>query len=139
VFHVGPEILSHQHAPVELANGNILVFDNGNFRAGVSTSYTRVVEINPTTKAIAWQYTDTPRQSFYCPFMGNAQRLSNGNTHITDAAGGRLFEVTAKGEVVWEYVIPFFGQYPGPAGKIQPGEQNTTFKSYRYSKERVRL
>ncbi len=139
IYHIGPEIISHQHSPVELANGNILVFDNGNYRAGVSTSYTRIVEINPVTKAIEWQYADTPHSSFYCPFMGNAQRLANGNTHITDAASGRLFEVTSKGDVVWEYVIPFFGEYPGAARQFQPGAQNTTFRSYRYSKDQVRL
>jgi hypothetical protein len=139
VYHIGPDIISHQHSPVELANGNILVFDNGNYRAGVSTSYTRIVEINPATKAIEWQYADTPHSSFYCPFMGNAQRLWNGNTHITDAASGRLFEVTPKGDVVWEYVIPFFGEYPGVARQFQPGAQNTTFRSYRYSKDQVRL
>ena len=139
VYHIGPDVISHQHSPVELANGNILVFDNGNYRTGVSTPYTRIVEINPLTKAIEWQYADTPRSSFYCPFMGNAQRLWNGNTHITDAASGRLFEVTAGGDVLWEYVIPFFGEYPGVARQFQPGAQNTTFRSYRYSKEQVRL
>jgi hypothetical protein len=71
--------------------------------------------------------------------MGNAQRLANGNTHITDAASGHLFEVTSKGDVVWEYVIPFFGEYPGIARQFQPGAQNTTFRSYRYSKDQVRL
>ncbi|MEO8131599.1 MAG: aryl-sulfate sulfotransferase, partial [Bryobacteraceae bacterium] len=115
IYHFGPDIVSHQHSPVELPSGNILIFDNGNYRAGVSTSYSRVIEVNPATKAIEWQYTDAPRQSFYCPFMGNAQRLWNGNTHITDAAGGRLFEVTPTGQIVWEYVIPFFGEYPGEA------------------------
>lgn len=139
VYHLGPEILSHQHSPMELENGNLLIFDNGNYRAGVSTSYSRVIEINPLTKKIEWQYTDTPRQSFYCPFMGNAQRLWNGNTHVTDAASGRLFEVTAAGDVVWEYVIPNYGEYPGVAHQYQPGLQNTTFRTYRYSKEQVRL
>src|SRR5207244_2430851 len=105
----------------------------------VSTSYTRVVEINPVSKAIVWQYADTPRQAFYCPFMGNAQQLWNGNTHITDAAAGRLFEVTPKGETVWEYVIPFFNEYQGVARQYQPGAQNTTFRTYRYSKRQVRL
>lgn len=137
VYHLGPDIVSHQHSPMELANGNLLVFDNGNYRAGVSTSYSRVVEINPKTKAIEWKYEDTPRQSFYCPFMGNAQRLANGNTHVTDAASGRLFEVTPKSEVVWEYVIPYFGEYPGVARQYQPGAQNTTFRTYRYSREEV--
>jgi len=81
-------------------------------RPGVSRSYTRVVEINPTTKAIEWQYADAPHSSFYCPFIGNAQRLWNGNTHFTDATS--VLEVTPKRDVVWEYVIPFFGEYPAP-------------------------
>jgi hypothetical protein len=137
VYQFGPDLVSHQHTPVELPGGNILIIDNGNYRSGVSTSYTRVVEINPATKQIEWQYADTPHQSFYCPFMGNAQRLANGNTHITDAANGRLFEVTSKDEVVWEYVIPWFGEYPKPARQFQPGAQNTVFRTYPYSKEEV--
>jgi hypothetical protein len=35
--------------------------------------------------------------------MSNAQRLPNGNTLICEADFGRLFEVTAQGELVWEY------------------------------------
>ena len=37
-----------------------------------------------------------------------AQRLPNGNTLICEGMTGRLFEVTSVGEVVWEYVTPFF-------------------------------
>jgi hypothetical protein len=78
VYYIGPDIVSHQHSPVELGNGNILVFDNGNYRAGVSTSYTRVIEINPRTETIEWQYADTPHQSFYCPFMETRSALVTG-------------------------------------------------------------
>ena len=35
--------------------------------------------------------------------MSSAQRLVNGNTLITEANMGRVFEVTKEGEVVWEY------------------------------------
>ena len=36
-------------------------------------------------------------------------------THpICESAYGRLFEVTTKGETVWEYVIPEFELYPSP-------------------------
>ncbi len=41
-----------------------------------------------------------------------AQRLANGNTFICESAFGRLFEVTPEGETVWEYIIPFFNEYP---------------------------
>ena len=35
--------------------------------------------------------------------MSRCQRLPNGNTLITEADTGRVFEVTRKGEVVWEF------------------------------------
>ena len=131
VYDIGPEIISHQHSPVELASGNILVFDNGNYRAGVVYilhAHRRNQSGHEGHRVAIFGYAPLV---FYCPFMGNAQRLWNGNTHITDAASGRLFEITSKGEVVWEYVIPFFGEYPGVARQFQPGAQNTTFRSYR--------
>ncbi len=53
---------------------------------------------------------DKPAWNFFSPRMGNAQRLPNGNTLITESSFGRFFEVTREGEVVWEYVNPFFGK-----------------------------
>ena len=71
---------------------------------------------------------------FYTPFMGNAQRLPNGNTHVTESSTGRLFEVTPAGEVVWEYVIPWFAEYPDEAArKTGPGQLNSVFQTLRYS------
>ncbi len=34
------------------------------------------------------------------------QRLPNGNTLITGSSGGRIFEVTRDGEIVWEFFNP---------------------------------
>lgn len=137
-LHIGPDVLSHQHAPVPLDNGRILVFDNGNFRTGSHVSYSRVVEVEPATGAIAWSYADPVAQAFYTPFMGNAQRLWNGNTHVTESATGRLFEVTPAGEVVWEYVLPWFAQYPdAPARATGPGLLNSVFQTFRYRREQI--
>ena len=36
-------------------------------------------------------------------------RLTNGNTLITESDGGRLFEVTPEGEIVWEFINPVRG------------------------------
>ncbi|MEO7015160.1 MAG: arylsulfotransferase family protein, partial [Leifsonia sp.] len=79
----------------------------------------RVLEIDPCTKEIVWQYTaeDSGRPSweFHSSFVSNAQRLANGNTLITEGMRGRLFQVTAQGQIVWEYQSPF--EAPGIAGE----------------------
>lgn len=110
--------------------GNIMVFDNGGWAGYGSPNpsaptgfrnalrdYSRVLEIDPVTLKIVWQYTPaeagltTPVDAnrFYSPFISSAQRLPNGNTLITEGSGGRLFEVTAGHETVWEYISPYWG------------------------------
>lgn len=64
------------------------------------------------TLEIEWQYTSaeagfsipTDSYKFYSPYISSAQRLANGNTLITEGSNGRLFEVTAAHELVWEYI-----------------------------------
>jgi hypothetical protein len=131
-------VLSQQHSPVELPGGSILVFDNGNLRPGVTSPHSRAVEFNPLTREVVWQYTDPMRPYFFSPYMGNAQRLENGNTFITESAFGRLFEVTPSGETVWEYVIPYFDEYPaGAARAYSAGLTNSVFKASRYPKSAI--
>lgn len=133
---LGQDVLAQQHTPVELDNGNVLIFDNGTMRRGVSSHYSRVIEVDPATNAVVWEYRDPNGPSFFSPYMGGAQRLWNGNTFVTDSASGRLFEVTPDKNVVWEYVIPDFAPYPEPglAGKID-GHHNSVFRAYRYRRE----
>lgn len=131
-WQFGPDVLSGQHTPEELDDGRILVFDNGNFRLGSSTPFSRVVELDPATMSVGWEYADPLRPAFFSPFMGGAQRLHNGNTLITESATGRLFEVTPSQEVVWEYVIPWFAEYTGPAARCASGLTNSVFRTHRY-------
>jgi hypothetical protein len=138
VFHIPHDIVSQQHTPVELENGNILIFDNGNFRPGISTPSSRVIEVDPRTMTVEWEYADEMRPAFFSAYMGAAQRLWNGNTFITESATGRLFEVTRGGEVVWEYVIPYFAEYPEEAARrYVPGHHNSVFRAYRYRSEQI--
>ena len=53
----GPGQISHQHNPTLLANGNVLLLDNGAHRRGLSSS--RVVEVDPANNEIVWQYRGT--------------------------------------------------------------------------------
>ncbi len=137
-FHIPHDIVAQQHTPTELDNGNILIFDNGNLRPGVTSPSSRVIEVDPATSSVVWEYFDEMRPAFFSPYMGAAQRLPNGNTHITESATGRLFDVTPQGEVVWEYVIPYFAEYPEErARRYTPGVHNSVFRSYRYERAEI--
>lgn len=100
--------ISHAHAPTLLDNGNILLFDNGDHRQNDSLiCYSRVIEINPATKKIVWEYKADPPQSFFTALESNCKRLPNGNTLICEGMKGRIFEVTTEGEIVWDYMSTF--------------------------------
>jgi hypothetical protein len=148
VWQVGPEytatpaernlgqIIGQHHAhmiPRGLpGEGNILVYDNGGWAGygapnpgaskGIDNAlrdYSRVLEFDPITLKIVWQY--TPKEAgfviptnafmFYSGFISSAQRLPNGNTLITEGACGRIFEITREHEIVWEYINPYFGKH----------------------------
>ena len=93
--------LEWPHDPTMVENGDILVFDNGVLRG-----WSRVVEVDPLTGDIAWEYAADPPESFYSYEKGSAQRLPNGNTLVCDGDNGRAFEVTPAGKMVWEWLNP---------------------------------
>jgi len=123
--------------------GNILVFDNGG-RAGYGApnpgaptgignalrDHSRILEFNPVTLEVIWK--NTPLETggggimqgfrIYSSFISSAQRLPNGNTLITEGACGRIFEVTPKYEIVWEYISPYFSKR---------GNTNFIYRAYR--------
>jgi len=97
----GRGYLENPHHPTLLENGNILVFDNGNRR-----KYSRVVEFNPASGKVVWNFTAEPPDSFFDFWGGANQRLPNGNTLITDSVKGRVFELTKDFQLVWEFCNP---------------------------------
>ena len=89
----------HQHAPELQANGNILVYDNGNHRPGLAdgeTPFTRAVEYALDTDEMTveevWEFRG--EEPYFAPYVGAVQRLENGNVLITD--GGILSDPTAR-------------------------------------------
>ena len=120
-WRLNGNITDSQHNPTMLPNGNILVFDNGG-----SHNHSRVVEIVPETQEIAWEYTGAPPDSFFSFNISGAQRLPNGNTLICEGRSGRMFEVTPKCEVVWEFINHVVVDRVG-----QPSRQ--VFRAYRYA------
>jgi len=98
----GPGELSRPHHPTLLPNGNIQIFDNGRIRG-----YSRIIELEPVSKKIVWQYKASPPKSFYTAIRGSAQRLPNGNVLITETDKGHVFEITRAGRIVWEFYNPY--------------------------------
>jgi hypothetical protein len=94
----GPGEISKQHHPVLLDSDNILVFDNG-----VTLKRSRVLELDPVTMDIVWQYAGDPPERFFTLSRGTSQRLPNGNTLITESDMGHVFEITSDGGIVWEF------------------------------------
>jgi hypothetical protein len=128
VWKWGPAELGGQHDPNPLPNGHILVFDNGWYsRRGVPFPTSRVLEVDPKTDEIIWSYETKPGWEFFSSFISGAQRLDNGNTLICEGMRGRIFEVTPAGEIVWQFVNPFYG-YSERFGNV-----NIVFRAYRYS------
>ena len=101
VWAWGPGELDGQHKPHMLPNGNILIYDNGTLR-----KWSRVIELDPLREEIAWEYTGTPKESFFSAAISGAQLLPNGNILICEGGPCRIFEVTPDKEIVWEFRSP---------------------------------
>ena len=112
--------------------GNLLVFDNGGSsgygfaspiapqgRGAFQRAGSRVLEINPVTLQLVWSYQNA---RFFSTNISGAQRLPNGNTLVTAGAGGRMFEITREGAIVWEYMFPLFSG---------ANQSNAVYRAYR--------
>ena len=135
----GVPVLYDANSPLEDATGLA-----NPARAGLWnrwSNFSRVIEFNPMTLEVVWQYSQPNptadldgdgrylgnERLFYSFFISSAQRLLNGNTMITEGATGRVFEVTPKNQVVWEYMNPF--RSAGGAGV--PLIVGTVYRAYR--------
>ncbi len=93
---------NYQHAVRRIDNGDITLFDNGDFHV---PPYSRAVEYAvdtaQKTATLVWQYRNTPDAFGYA--MGYVQRLPNGNTLIGWGAGNpTVTEVSPAGNKVFE-------------------------------------
>jgi hypothetical protein len=91
-----------------LANGNLLIFDNRSrdHEPVPGEEWSRVIELDPLTREIVWQYRADPPEAFVSGSRGIVQRLPNGNTLIGASNQGRVFEVTPDRDVVFDYLTP---------------------------------
>lgn len=99
--------------------GHLLLFNNGSLATG---RFSTVIELVPPTDEDGnyvlegafygpaepyWIYTHDPPTGMFSASMSGAQRLPSGNTLISLGDSGWMLEVTADGELVWEFTNPY--------------------------------
>ncbi|HML94792.1 MAG TPA: aryl-sulfate sulfotransferase [Thermodesulfobacteriota bacterium] len=94
----------HQHAPMITEEGNIMLFDNGNFRSSpfepvYPENFSRAIEYSIDESSmdvsIAWESTGFSPEPIFAGFLGDADKLPHtGNVLIT--FGGRTPAVIAE-------------------------------------------
>jgi outer membrane protein assembly factor BamB len=97
----GRDELDGPHDATVLDSGNFMIFDNG-WHRGKS----RVVEVNPVTRKIVWEFRGKDGMEFFSKSRGSAQRLANGHTLIGNSNSGQALEVDVKGQPLWEFNNP---------------------------------
>ena len=122
------DMFALQHDATLVAEGRILVFDNGLLRKQPKTYVaSRVVEVDPNTNEITWTYdggkSGLEKIQFASNIMSGAQRLENGNTLISASMLNTLLEVTPDGSVAWKYTNDF---------RDEAGRMHVIFKARKY-------
>jgi len=103
---VNDQGFSYQHDIRRLPNGNITLFDNGNFNTPQESRAVEyhLDEVNKICTRV-WQYRHNP--PIYALAMGSVQRLPNGNTLICwGSTSPSLTEVTPSGKITLEMTFP---------------------------------
>ena len=105
--------LDYQHeatmvAKGEPGEGRILVFNNNRHnRSGYRRSLIQSIE--PATGEILWDYGS---KFFFSSVAGTVQDLPGPSYVIASSHGGRIFEITPDGKIVWEWVPPYMPMRP---------------------------
>jgi Arylsulfotransferase (ASST) len=101
-----PDRFSQQHSARRLANGHLLLYDNGNLHTPArSRAVEYALDEENRIATLVWQYRNTPDS--YGAAMGSVQRLPNGNTIIGwGSTNPTATEVTPGGEKVAELNFP---------------------------------
>jgi hypothetical protein len=128
-----------QHGFRALGRGHYILFDNGNLHdPPVSRAVEYAVDPLAKTATLVWQFRDTPDK--YAFYMGNVQRLTNGNTHINWVYAGypKACEVDSNGvkqlelnltpgrDLYRSWRSPWDGVVPVPYLIVEPYPDNVT-------------
>lgn len=95
----------NQHAIRSAGTNHYTLFDNGDLHTpSMSRGVEYQVDTNLMTATVVWQYPKVPDPNYYSFYMGDTQRLPNGNTLINWAVGNlpKLTEIRPDGSKAFE-------------------------------------
>jgi hypothetical protein len=119
----------NQHTFRMVTTNDYTVLDNGNLHSpSMSRGVEYLLDTTNMTATLVWQYPNPATQSVFAYYMGNVQRLPNGNTLIDWAVGNlpKLTEVRPDGtkafEMDWVTRWEAFRtwRYPWQASALKP-------------------
>lgn len=97
-----------QHDPDFAPDGTILLFDNRISGLPPQLGQSRVIAIDPATRAITWSFQGSAAEPFYTPVAGKVQHLPNGNVLALSPQDGMAIELARDGaggsRIVWQHV-----------------------------------
>jgi len=101
----GEYLFTDAHDVTMIEPDRFLLFDNGNEHTPPTSRALEIVA-DPVAGTVteAWSWTESQFHMFDF-WGGDANRLPNGNTLVTNVTRGRLVEVTPSGETVWEMIM----------------------------------
>ena len=140
-----------QHDIRSLGDNHYTVFDNGNVHNPQrSRGVEYELDLEKKTATLVWEYRNPPGTR-YSHYMGNAQRLPNGNTLINWAEGDRpkATEVTQAGQVAYEmnfedqydcyrtFRFPWTGVVAVPTLFVEPSQESIKLIYNKFGDESV--
>jgi len=101
----GDYLFTDAHDVAMFEHNRFILYDNGNEHTPVaSRALELAVDPEAGTVRQAWSWTE-PDFVMWDFWGGDANRLSNQNTLVTNVTRGRLVEVTPDGDKVWEMIM----------------------------------
>jgi hypothetical protein len=91
-----------------------MLFDNGNQHMPLTDPrQSAAIELafddnsNPTSASVVWRHdlVDDQGAPWLSPFLGDADRLPNGNTLFVDGPDTAIYEVDANADIIWKIKV----------------------------------
>ena len=110
-YKIGPWL--RQHDPEFLPNGKIAVFNNGTFSTLLDAdgrqpqdaqNYSAILLVDPATNEVETFFEGREDAPFLSIIRGKIDPTPKGGFLVTSHEEGRLFELDAEGEILWEYL-----------------------------------
>ncbi len=95
-----------EQVPAALHGVELSVRDLAGGKLGVGKRNVRVRGTVRDEGRVVWRWPEGPDDGFQTPRCGSLQVLPGGNLLVTESEAARAFELTRKGEIVWEYRSP---------------------------------